>query len=481
MSRLKSAALLSLLFFILSCNPKHLELNPPAVELAPGGSFQFQIKNSNLPPAGLRGNVLELDGGTITAEGLYTAPDHAGLFHVSINHPEWKGCQVSSMVKVEALSRFETVGESPAQTIGQTATALLDGRVLICGGFNYASSVQLGAYLYDPATNRVQGLGSLLHPRSFHTATLISDGSVLLLGGRDELLWATQSATSPVSLPSKGVNLDVPEAERFDPKTLRFEKSAVHLLRPRSQHTTTLLADGRVLVVGGLGSTRFASGGVGMKEQEIVEAELISKNGMIELISPSRPRIFHTATRLLDGRVLIAAGSRTSFGDPTDDTEIFLPDSRSFKPGPHLNLPRTRQAAALLPDGDVLLVGGDKEGVTAEKFEPGTETMTRCSGGLSQPARGPLAVSLSDGRVLVLGFTQRDETITGGTTWYDYKDLSHAEVYLANRAVFESFPAGPNVPRTSFSVALMRNGRVLMAGGSTQGSGRGPISVECIR
>src|SRR5688500_18408046 len=66
---------------------------------------------------------------------------------------------------------------------GHTATLLLDGRVLITGGYDGGIGKLSRAELYDPATGAFTLTGDLLNARYSHTATLLPDGKVLIAGG----------------------------------------------------------------------------------------------------------------------------------------------------------------------------------------------------------------------------------------------------------------------------------------------------------
>jgi D-alanyl-D-alanine carboxypeptidase len=88
---------------------------------------------------------------------------------------------------------------------GHTATLLSDGRVLIAGGGDPSLA---SADLYDPATGKFSPTGSLATARTIHTATLLADGRVLIAGGEPD-----NSMLSGPFLAS---------AEIYDPKTGKF-------------------------------------------------------------------------------------------------------------------------------------------------------------------------------------------------------------------------------------------------------------------
>ena len=127
-----------------------------------------------------------------------------------------------------------------------SATVLKDGRVLVAGGGKMGSAgTRMGAEgpfletaeMYDPATGEWSATGSMAEGRAVHTATLLDDGTVLVIGGGSTL------AT----------------AEIYDPATGTWS-AAGNLGEGRVLHTATLLGDGRVLVTGkpGLGCDRGA-------------------------------------------------------------------------------------------------------------------------------------------------------------------------------------------------------------------------------
>ena len=167
---------------------------------------------------------------------------------------------------------------------GHTATLLRDGRVLVVGNGGETSASGKAADVYDPATGTFSRTGSMKFGRWLHTATLLADGRVLILGGRT---------------PKDSVRAT---AELYDPGSGRFT-SAGSMAEGRQQHTATLLPDGRVLIAGGYWQD-------GQKWRVLSSTEMFdpSTDRFSPVGSIGAPRDGHSATLLNDGRVLIAGG-----------------------------------------------------------------------------------------------------------------------------------------------------------------------------
>ncbi len=133
---------------------------------------------------------------------------------------------------------FSETGSMNVARTWATATLLNDGRVLVTGGMPRDSGYfESSAELYDPDTGTWSlTRGSMTIGRGRHTATLLNDGRVLLVGGK---------RSSSVSF---GTGLS--SAELYDPKTGTFSPAG-SMSTERFYHTATLLRDGRVIIVGG--------------------------------------------------------------------------------------------------------------------------------------------------------------------------------------------------------------------------------------
>jgi hypothetical protein len=271
-----------------------------------------------------------------------------------------------------ATGKFATTGEMLGRCTADTrATLLRDGRVLITGTADPG-----GAESYDPATGTFDAVGSMV---DFHqTATLLPDGRVLVLGGFND---------------SAGGFLA--SAEVYVPATGKFAATG-SMKTPREGAQAIVLSDGRVLVVGG------DQGDAGIGQLMLTSAEIYDpvSGKFTSTGSMTEARTHFTATRLLDGRVLVAGGyNTTSESGSTASAEIYDPSSGTFGPTGPMAVNRSDQTATLLKDGRVLVAGGG--GGTDETYDPATGSFAS-KGSMVKPY-GDIAVLLADGRVFFPG------------------------------------------------------------------------------
>ena len=266
--------------------------------------------------------------------------------------------------------------------------------------------------------------GSLATPRSYHTATLLLNGKVLVAGG---------SAPRPLA-----------SAELYDPASGTWTSTG-SLTTKRYQHTATLLPDGKVLVAGGYNTTQ---GNV------VASAELYDLVSGTWTVTGSlaNARAEHTATLLPNGKVLVAAGSPFS-GGPLTSAELYDPASGIWTATGSLATGRSLQRATLLPNGQVLVEGGLNSNAiaSAELYDPVSGTWT-VTGSLAQARRSHTATLLPNGKVLV----------AAGSDGSNF--LASAELYDSASGIWAT-TGDLSTARDEHTATLLPNGEVLVTGG----------------
>jgi galactose oxidase-like protein len=221
----------------------------------------------------------------------------------------------------------------------------------------------------------------------------------------------------------------------------------------RAAHTATRLRDGRVLLAGGFDD----------QEGSTASAELFDpRTGTSTPTgSMSVPRVSHTATLLEDGRVLIAGGFDVG-GERLSTAELYEPESGRFTTTGSMPSPRADHTATLLPSGWVLIAGGTGPAYaflsSALLYDPRTGTFGT-TGSMSVPRESHTATLLRDGRVLIAGgHVGRQE---------DIRIHASAEVYEPSAHRFAAV-GDMTIARHKHDAVLLRDGRVLIVGGSVE-------------
>ncbi len=271
-----------------------------------------------------------------------------------------------------------SVGISPLR-LANTVTSLKDGRVLVAGVGYSLEGDELTSEIYDPQTDTWSDGGDMKELRFIHETTLLQDGRVLVTGG----LWFDRMKS----------------AEIYDPET-NLWSDAAPMSRERFYHTSTLLNNGKVLVVGG----QF-NGAESIKSAELYDPQTNkwSSGGNMHVT-----RYAHTATLLQDGRVLVAGGVEDD--SVRSVAEIYDPVTGIWTETGSMNTTRFSHKATLLPDGKVLVTGGSTQNNfsdifytnTAEIYDPATrewELINAMNDGRVDHA----AELLPNGDVLVIG------------------------------------------------------------------------------
>lgn len=360
-------------------------------------------------------------------------------------------CQAQSAGGLKTTSPV-ILGWEPAAELAQarqshTATRLGNGRVLVAGGSGpivptYPGGATFGvldsAEYFIPDVGIWRTVAPMSAKRTRHTATLLDDNSVLVVGG----------------------GADTPE--RFSPVTESW--SPTHPMRvPRSGHTATLLADGRVLTVGGHRRVNFGA------IVYLAEAEIFDPGSGVWTTtgSMSVKRSDHAATLLMDGRVLVTGGTLYDAIDgewALRHVEIYDPATGMWTRTGDLQVERDSHSAVLLADGRVLIAGGVQESlhkeILVEVIDPSGGPVTV----VSDPKRGfnllsiDTVTSLEDGTVLVTGNNSATGQSNGeGKLTQVYNPIDNGWKTVGSM----------NERRKDDTATLLRGGKVLAVGGYT--------------
>ena len=323
----------------------------------------------------------------------------------------------------------------PIVRAGATAVLLHDGTVLIVGRTGYGGPTEI--FRYDPTGfGSMTTIGSLDAGEDDGTVTLLPSGKVFV----------TQGCCTPGTA-----------TETIDPTaTPPTVTPTANLVTPRYVDTATLLADGRVLVVGG-DNTGFAVSA----SAEIFNPSAAGGFGLsTQIASPGTKRWWGNAVRLQNDNVLIVAGATGSL-QFIPQAQLFKPSLNGFVNTGSLHDSRIWATATMLTDGRVLVAGGRGplgQLQTAEIYDPDAGIFAS-TGSMAMTRESASAVRLTDGRVL----------IAGGYA-YDAGQLDSAEIFdpAANGGIGAFSPApAMNVARSKAAAVLLNSGAVLFCGGET--------------
>jgi len=427
---------------------------PATVALVPGGTQTFTATVKGLANTNVTWSVQEAAGGLINGAGFYSAPVTVGFYHVAATSVEDTTISGRSTITVTTSTgrftptgsmqngrgfhtatllangkvlvaggatradplcfggmssaelydpvagSFTASGNMAAPRYAHTATSLANGEVLMTGGFgsgfdceDLGEPAQHSAELYDPSTGTFKGTSGMLYGRGGHTATLLTNGKVLVAGGGDQ---------GGGTLPFYGTGSNT--AELYDPNTGAFASTG-NMATARLGHTATLLPNGKVLIVGGVPTS---------VSQPTVAAEIYDPTTATFTITGSmaKARAGHTATILQDGKVLITGGytdfTNGEFND-SSTAEIYDPVAGTFSAAGSMGAARFVHAATLLPNGTVLIAGGPDS--TAELYDPSLGSFSP-TGGMESVRAGHSATLLQNGEVLVAGGGSRVRLMT---------------------------------------------------------------------
>jgi hypothetical protein len=326
---------------------------------------------------------------------------------------------------------FQLYGEGWARRWWATLACFL---IAVCATVTITTLLPLAkeAMLASVNNGSVARAITMSEPRSGHTATLLPDGRVLLIGGMISV---------------RGDEVSTASTEIYDPQAGSIKPSG-KLSTPRAGHTATLTPDGNVLVTGGLGGQN------GSLSAELYLAEI---GEFVPVGLMRAPRERHSATLLADGRVLVTGGT---ISRPSDAADLYDPKTRTFAAAARMRSRRAAHSSTLLKDGRVLIAGGAEslESVLrgVEIYDPINNSFTE-AGQMQSSRYKHSAAPLEDGTVMILGGSD-DRDWRGRRQSVEIYDPANGRsriVASMNRARFKI----PN------AVAISVDGKVVVGGG----------------
>ena len=350
---------------------------------------------------------------------------------------------------------FVATGSMHEGRMNATATLLQNGKVLIAGGSPESSvdssAVTDSAELYDPSTGKFTSTGSMVTGRMSATATLLSDGRVLIAGGWGCL---TKACNPEPAGHEEGY---LKSAELYDPGT---GKSTSTGPMERLYDSATLLPDGRVLMLGAEQSVaaydptsgNFTLIGTLLNDYDTAIATPIA-GGQVLIVGYKSPGQGPSDLALYAAELFDLASGRSS------PLTIPLPAGGSAGPG-------VAAAVALTKEGGVL-VCLDNNLVT---YDPATRSFTQ-TGTFSVPSQwnGATTTLLPGDRFL----------FTGGQTDLGAETTDMAALYDPTNG-FQMI--GSMIHRRSGQTAtLLPDGTILIAGGPSDTVGESTASAELLR
>ncbi|MGE6762010.1 hypothetical protein ACQKGO_28620 [Corallococcus interemptor] len=371
--------------------------------------------------------------------------------------------RLGEFVPVNLASAPRTCSLPAATRAAHTATTLQDGRVFITGGYEPRADgtrpVTGTTEVFNPADGTFSP-GPDVGARAFHTASLLPDGRVFLAGGAQTFAPVTLQPTARL------VDVVAGAVGELTPKVARYQQAAA------------VDAAGHVLLVGG-----HAADGSGVFMAEAFD----SASGRFVDVAGDIPRVDTTLTVMEDGKTFLMAGGADSMGPAADVLSFGFNGTsleRLMNVPPRLRVPRVGAAVAVLgrPDESPrpLLMGGfDGVAPTQDARAVGAsevleDVMTVHDGPTLMPRSNPCAVSLKDGRVMVLGGRGTSSGTTYAQPWVEL-----ITPHAGAQPTVLGLTLMPQ-PRVWHTCSALPDGSVLVVGGVDDSTGEIRANSEAL-
>lgn len=396
-------------------SPVNVTLTPSSSTLLVKTTTTFTATVTGHTNTAVTYSVVEApSGGSIQTTGLYTAPAKPGTYTVRATSAADPSRHADAVINVHDYRN--TFALSPKAVDGydyHTASLLPDGSIIIIGGLGYVDRVHQETLLYSPYSGSLAPHASLGTARAAHVAFTLPNGKIIVAGGYN---------------PYVGTSFDpaFKSSEIYDPNTKAFSPGP-DMNFPRRNHVATALKDGRILITGGI---QLIGRGFGASPNTEVFNPATNLFDAGERMTDGR--WLHTATLLKDGKVLIAGGRNNNCTEncliyALNSAEIYDPATGHYTATGPMHIARYNHTATALADGRVLILGGettddlgtgnDQVG-TAEIYDPATGQFTTWTS-LLLPRSSHQAVELLNGKILVMGGLRASAVGTDQTEIFD--------------------------------------------------------------
>lgn len=310
----------------------------------------------------------------------------------------------------------------PALSVqGMVAVTLNSGKVLVCGGTDNVATPTTAyntAYIYDPSNQTWTATTNTMSvARCYHTATLLPNGNVLVVGG-----------VNGAGLTNYLTSVDI-----YNPTTGLWSAASALPAVPLAEHTATVMSDGTVVVAGGR-----TTGGAAQNAYY-----LYTGSWLLPPRTLNQARYGHTATYFAGDYIVVAGG--TDGTNSLFTTEIFNYALQLWTVGPSMSVGRAEHAAVTLSSNQAMFIGGyDKvsgnalASVDIFTFNAVSSTIAAAAS-MTTARRYPNAALLSDGSVFVTGgsngaatvfYNTSEDYTTGSAVWTLAAASNHAHYGL---------------------------------------------------
>lgn len=338
-----------------------------------------------------------------------------------------------------------------------TATVLSDGRVLLSGGFGQDDNAILSMTIIDPQLPGESTIvGGDAVARGGHTATLLPGDQIMFAGGLSQYV--------PDDLAALAVDYMLDSVQVITAEGVTIAQ-AEGILPGSVGHAALLLDSDRVLFSGGIGPQ-----GVG-RAAMILDSECMVRATIDNI---GAPRAWHHGMLVDEERVVLVGGGTHSVLELDEELSILQRDAGVSVLDKELPTMRFGHRSALMPDGKILLVGGYSTIGNADDV-----SVVRPDGKTELVAPNELfgrhhanVVALPDGNVLLLGGRRIDidalEEVLPGSDPEPYSQFNHpnsAVVFNGQGQIVQGPIEHPLFKRMNSKLLVLDRSRLLVSGG----------------